>query len=124
MAGKACPTMSVAGLSTDPRLIVRRVIAYYDCATDTQSTLFFDNLKSLTRRIAQYGTNPEALAEAIKDDLQALITPFVDSIDLTAVPTDAPNGRFNIDVTGTYIYQKRRYDIAENISLGERNEST
>lgn len=123
MAGKSCPSLSVGGAVTDPRLIVRQMLSYYDAADTTQSTLFFDQVRSLTRRIVQYGTAPEQLAVAIQDDLTDMLTPFMDSINLTAVVSDLPNGRFNIDVSGSYIYQKRRYDIAEKLVTGERNES-
>lgn len=122
MAGKACPSLSVGGTTTDPRLIVRKMISYYDASDTTQSTLFFDQVRSLTQRIVQHGTNPNQLADVVRDDLTALLEPYMDSINLTATVVDLPNGRFNIDITGNYIYQKRRYDVAENVAIGAKNE--
>lgn len=114
----ALPSLSVGGLITDPRLIVKRAIEYYDGSVVTQSNLFFDQVRSLTQRIVQYSTSPSKLASAVQEDLLALLSPYLDNLEVNAKVSDAPEGRFNIDVSGSYQYLRRKYDLAEQMIAG------
>ena len=79
---KVLGSLSDIGWVTDPQVMMAKLLEYYLYTDGSQSTLYAGNIISLPTTFHQHINHPEAMAEAIKSDVEKLLERYYNSYEV------------------------------------------
>lgn len=83
--------LDTVGYVKEPAAIAERILADYLGTNFSQSIIFFGKLKSLQHAIQVNAGNMSATADAIQNDLNTLLSAYLDSVTVNVVATPILN---------------------------------
>lgn len=112
------PTFSTLGFVHEPKLMLDRILAYYEALNYSGTLLYQGKIRSLARAIFDTSGNINLLTDRIKADITSLLTNnFPDGVEVTVTSEQIDDTDFyNIIVSARVQSDNRAYDLAGAIN--------
>ena len=87
----------------------------------SQSHMYRDNITSLTYLVQQYGSEPDALAEHTRANLQNHLSRYFDEVQVNTSTTnlDGPDGRYNLTLDVLLTKDGKQHSLGRLLEIGE-----
>lgn len=86
------PVLSTSGWLTGMYEKVDRIFSHYLIAQHSQTVYHVGHVKSCSKSIEQYSSTPHRLASKIKEDLEFLLKPYLDLVNVEVEYTERETG--------------------------------
>lgn len=112
------PTFSATGFVHEPKLMLDKILVYYEALNYTGSLLYKGKLYSLSRAIFDTSGDINLLTDRVKSDITSLLsTNFPDGVDVTVTSEQIDSSdMYNIIVSARVQRDGRAYDLAGAIN--------
>ncbi len=118
----AIPSLSGKGWIQDVKPKADKLMAYYLTSNYSQTDLFRGDVVSLPKQVQEHNSDPVALRDLIRADLERLLGRYFDSVTVD-VSTDIPNkddpARLNITLNATVVQDGVSYALGRLIESAQ-----
>lgn len=76
------PTLSTKGWVSGMYEKIDLIFSYYLLSQYNQTVYHLTHVKSLQYRVKEHGSDPANLADAVKSDIEKLLKPYIDHVDV------------------------------------------
>jgi hypothetical protein len=115
---EAIGSLSDKGWIHDVKPKADKLMGYYMTSNYSQSNLFFGEIVSLPKQIQEHNSDPVALRELIRSDLERILGRFYDSVSVdvsTSLANQDDPGRLNVTVQALVAQDGQTYSLGRLI---------
>lgn len=112
------PTFSTSGFVHEPKLMLDKILAYYEALNFSGTLLYQKNIQSLARAIFDTTGDVNLLVDRVQADLTSILKknfPEAASVQVSAEPID-DSETYNLIVSASVSRDGKQYDLAGAIN--------
>lgn len=115
------PTLTPAGWVSDVVSMAVKLMDYFLVTERSQSHMYRGNITSMTYLVQQHGSQPEALADVARTQLQNHLSRYFDEVQVnTSVDGfDRSDGRYNLTIDVLLSKDGKQYSLGRLLEIGE-----
>lgn len=110
-------TLDQDGNISSPAKIADRLLSYFFASDFSQSTALYGEIKSLPSIIQRNANNPSGVVADIKSDLEALFSPYFESVTFDVEYNNDDGSKYNIRLYGSVIKDEESYVVANLLTI-------